>query len=259
MIIFLLFRIFRADNSASTCHPTEQFGCLDGICIPQSWVCDDFNDCLAHDDESDCFGLFSSSYTYFSSYSDCFGFGCSSSYDGDSISYSTCFECLDGDCIPQVWVCDSIPDCMDNGDESNCTNGNDCINGGDGDNCIGKTISPVPLGEGNSTTICSPQSSPGKYPPYQNKEWQFVAKGFLLQFSHFELEKGYDFLHIYNSLTENGQEFEEIFTGNNYDNKTVRVFSRPFLRLIFTSDGSVQMSGFCADIFSINTSSTGKS
>lgn len=107
-------------------------------------------------------------------------------------------------------------------------------------------------------TICYPNNS-AKYLPHQNEEWKFSSNGFLLQFSHFDLERGYDFLVIYNSVTENYEEFEEHELTGIHDNKIVRVFSAPFLRLVFTSDGSVQKSGFCADIVGKNTTSVGKS
>ncbi|XP_072017558.1 CUB and sushi domain-containing protein 3-like [Amphiura filiformis] len=36
--------------------------------------------------------------------------------------YSACnFVCSDGDCIPEAWLCDSIPDCNGNEDEESCT------------------------------------------------------------------------------------------------------------------------------------------
>ncbi len=31
------------------------------------------------------------------------------------------FDCGNGECIPDYWVCDYIPDCYDQSDEENCS------------------------------------------------------------------------------------------------------------------------------------------
>ena len=78
---------------ANTCS-ANQFGCDNGVCIPEFWKCDGDNDCGDNSDESKC-------------------------------NKATCspnnFECDDSKCIPNYWVCDLDRDCVDGTDEMNCT------------------------------------------------------------------------------------------------------------------------------------------
>merc|ERR1719474_2020731 len=71
---------------------TTQFECLPGVCIPESWVCDNEIDCQNGKDEAECTEVI----------------GCD---QGD-------FRCGNGTCIGKLWVCDGYMDCIDGLDES---------------------------------------------------------------------------------------------------------------------------------------------
>ncbi|XP_071819791.1 transmembrane protease serine 9-like [Apostichopus japonicus] len=64
-----------------------------GLCLPESWICDGTPDCFLGEDEDDCAT-------------------CSSAQ----------FQCDDGSCIPDYWLCDGIIDCAGNEaeNEGNC-------------------------------------------------------------------------------------------------------------------------------------------
>ncbi|XP_023246072.1 sortilin-related receptor isoform X2 [Copidosoma floridanum] len=81
---------------ANSCA-SHQFACDSGVCIPESWRCDDDNDCGDGSDESHCVK-----------------FKCQSNY----------FACDEEKCIPKYWVCDLDRDCKDGKDELNCTYSN---------------------------------------------------------------------------------------------------------------------------------------
>ena len=65
-------------------------------CIPDTWLCDTYDDCPTGEDEDA--GM-------------CGSMGC----EADE------FECNDGSCIPDSWVCDfAYEDCPDGEDEAGC-------------------------------------------------------------------------------------------------------------------------------------------
>lgn len=71
---------------------TTQFECLPGVCIPESWVCDNEIDCQNGKDEAECAEV-------------------TACDQGD-------FRCGNGTCIRKLWVCDGYMDCSDGLDES---------------------------------------------------------------------------------------------------------------------------------------------
>ncbi|CAH1246976.1 TLL1 [Branchiostoma lanceolatum] len=68
-----------------------EFGCANGGCITDSWICDGDNDCGDMSDEQDC-----------------------GACGGGR------FECANGNCITSDWVCDDDNDCGDASDELGC-------------------------------------------------------------------------------------------------------------------------------------------
>ncbi|KAL3854471.1 hypothetical protein ACJMK2_013739, partial [Sinanodonta woodiana] len=71
------------------------FQCQNGRCIPQSFRCDQDDDCLDNSDELKC--------------------------DEDRTCASHKFMCGNGKCISTHWVCDGDDDCGDMTDETTCT------------------------------------------------------------------------------------------------------------------------------------------
>ncbi|KAK7098057.1 very low-density lipoprotein receptor-like [Littorina saxatilis] len=80
------------DNSdESHCRPRcPEFTCTNGNCVPWSYKCDGDNDCHDNSDEANC-------HTH-----------CSE------------FTCTNGHCVPKSFECDGGNDCGDNSDEANC-------------------------------------------------------------------------------------------------------------------------------------------
>uniref|UniRef100_A0A3B4B4V3 Thrombomodulin n=1 Tax=Periophthalmus magnuspinnatus TaxID=409849 RepID=A0A3B4B4V3_9GOBI len=98
--------------------PLHQYECANGYCIPQSFVCDHWDDCGDFSDEQGCV------------YESCSG---------------NEFTCSSGRCIPQRWVCDQFNDCGDYSDEKGCdSNSRDCYPGEWG--CPGSPLC-IPVGK----------------------------------------------------------------------------------------------------------------
>ncbi|CAK9806758.1 Sortilin-related receptor [Anthophora plagiata] len=75
----------------------HQFQCLNGACIPDSWVCDHAKDCPSGEDEMLCSGV------------------------ERLFCHETQFKCrTDGTCIPIKNVCNGVADCPDGTDELDC-------------------------------------------------------------------------------------------------------------------------------------------
>ena len=68
----------------------DEYACSSGMCIPESWQCDYYNDCGDNGDEVD-------------------GCVCDLSFE---------FECTAGGCINGTWMCDGEADCVDGSDEA---------------------------------------------------------------------------------------------------------------------------------------------
>ena len=108
-------------------EPCTGFQCVSGLCIENSKFCDGIWNCPDGDDESACDEQAS-------------GGGMSGGgTEGESGSGTgagqTCeFECGDGYCISQAWVCDGNPDCNEGEDEYDCE-------GSEASSCDGYTCS----------------------------------------------------------------------------------------------------------------------
>ncbi|XP_077981564.1 very low-density lipoprotein receptor-like [Glandiceps talaboti] len=133
LLCFLVI-FFRIHQAQAECD-SELFECNNGRCIPQSWKCDDDDDCQDNSDE-------------------------------DSCPRRTCaeteFKCTNDKCIPRRWQCDGDNDCDDGSDEDanmcrertcrsdhfscgegsvcipaswRCDRDNDCTNGADEEDC----------------------------------------------------------------------------------------------------------------------------
>ena len=141
------------------CKP-GQFQCKNSKCLHPTEICNSKDDCGDGSDEETC-----NEYDCFKNQFKCPGTNTSSSFcifsnkkcnkindcpggeDEVDCPTKTChasqFQCSNGDCIPQVWVCDEENDCGDNSDElESCMAGNRTC-GGDFFKCNnGRCIPP---------------------------------------------------------------------------------------------------------------------
>ncbi|TRY92935.1 hypothetical protein DNTS_033821 [Danionella cerebrum] len=117
-----------------TCNPNTEFTCSNGRCISLDFVCDGINDCQDNGttDEANCPertcapGLVKCDTTNIciASGSLCDGINnCGDNSDENPLfcASRTCsaeqFQCDGGKCVPQLWVCDHVADCLDGTDE----------------------------------------------------------------------------------------------------------------------------------------------
>ncbi|KAJ8027079.1 hypothetical protein HOLleu_32115 [Holothuria leucospilota] len=112
--------------------------------------------------------------------------------------------------------------------------------------------SVVHLEDGDIERISSPKF-PNNYPPSQHKKWKLLSTtGYVLNFTHFNLESNYDFLHIHNGKVATEIDTRQTLTGE-FINKAY-IFAEPYLELTFTSDEDIQLSGFRVEISATNIS-----
>uniref|UniRef100_A0A2S2QL46 Sortilin-related receptor n=1 Tax=Sipha flava TaxID=143950 RepID=A0A2S2QL46_9HEMI len=84
--------------------PQHYFQCNSGLCIEDSWICDEIADCDQGEDENNCKN---------------------NNFVGRCKNNSNEFKCrISGSCISTDNVCDGTPQCPDGSDEMFCTNNN---------------------------------------------------------------------------------------------------------------------------------------
>ncbi|KAJ8027087.1 hypothetical protein HOLleu_32124 [Holothuria leucospilota] len=117
-------------------------------------------------------------------------------------------------------------------------------------------IFKVCLYEGNTTVISSP-GFPVNYSANYFGEWKLLstAGGFLLNFTSFDTEYGYDFLYIYSGVNTSVANYEKTLNGRIDIAYNIYVLEFPYLLLQFISDYSIQESGFRVEITAINVTS----
>ncbi|XP_002739980.1 uncharacterized protein LOC100377096 [Saccoglossus kowalevskii] len=87
-----------SSSSDSSWMSDECFHVCDDKCIPFTWICDNYIDCVDQSDEP-----------MFCEYDECFEHKCQLPY------------MVEG-CLPNEYVCDDVPDCVDGSDELMCQN-----------------------------------------------------------------------------------------------------------------------------------------
>ncbi|KAJ6225332.1 hypothetical protein RDWZM_003877, partial [Blomia tropicalis] len=140
------------ENSHISC-PANQFMCNNGLCIPESSLCDDDNDCGNWEDETNCdvVNMNQNDRTkathscHFENEFQCHSGQCiplnehcngeencedkSDEINCDQVCENGQFRCNSGRCIESTDRCDGSADCDDNSDEQGCTNRAECASG----------------------------------------------------------------------------------------------------------------------------------
>ena len=108
-------------HTKSVCNPAAQHRCSDDTCILSTYVCDGYDDCSDHSDETACHDICkytntSDSTELSSNVKDCARYCQRPACQCDTMY----FQCKIGSCIPFDNRCDHIQHCHDGSDELRC-------------------------------------------------------------------------------------------------------------------------------------------
>ncbi|NXM00120.1 LRP12 protein, partial [Tyrannus savana] len=215
----------KSDEPSCDC---DQFHCANGKCIPESWKCNNMDECGDNSDEEICAKANAPTATSFQP--------CASDQ----------FQCLSRftklyTCLPESLKCDGNIDCLDLGDEIDCA---------------------VPTcGQWLKYfygTFSSP-NYPDFYPPGSNCTWLIDTgdhRKVILRFTDFKLDgTGYgDYVKIYDGLEENPRRLLRVLTAFDSHAPLTVVSSSGQIRVHFCADkvnaargfnATYQVDGFC--------------
>ncbi|XP_066480235.1 low-density lipoprotein receptor-related protein 12 [Tiliqua scincoides] len=205
----------------------NQFHCANGKCIPESWKCNNMDECGDNSDEEICAKF----------------------NPPTAASFQPCaynqFQCLSRfnvyTCIPESSKCDGNLDCLDLGDEIDC-----------GVPTCGQLLKYF-YGTFNSPNY------PDFYPPGSNCTWLIDTgdhRKVILRFTDFKLDgTGYgDYVKIYDGLEENPRKLLRVLTAFDSHAPLTVVSSSGQIRVHFCADkvnaargfnATYQVDGFC--------------
>ncbi|NXK79786.1 LRP12 protein, partial [Amazona guildingii] len=206
----------------------DQFHCANGKCIPESWKCNNMDECGDNSDEEIC----------------------AKANPPTASSFQPCarnqFQCLSRftklyTCLPESLKCDGNIDCLDLGDEIDC----------DVPTC-GQWLKYF------YGTFSSP-NYPDFYPPGSNCTWLIDTgdhRKVILRFTDFKLDgTGYgDYVKIYDGLEENPRRLLRVLTAFDSHAPLTVVSSSGQIRVHFCADkvnaargfnATYQVDGFC--------------
>nr|XP_005306049.1 low-density lipoprotein receptor-related protein 12 isoform X2 [Chrysemys picta bellii] len=221
----LAFFAGKSDEPRCDCN---QFHCANGKCIPETWKCNNMDECGDNSDEEIC----------------------AIANPPTASSFQPCaynqFQCLSRftkvyTCLPESLKCDGNIDCLDLGDEVDC----------DVPTC-GQWLKYF-YGTFNSPNY------PDFYPPGSNCTWLIDTgdhRKVILRFTDFKLDgAGYgDYVKIYDGLEENPRKLLRVLTAFDSHAPLTVVSSSGQIRVHFCADkvnaargfnATYQVDGFC--------------